>query len=461
VFEHPGSGFDSTSRLYRELIAAFAGGPNRIEPSSGPVEEGVPSRRRTGVDIFSLARFCAQVELASFTGQRDLAREPYELLVFAAERGVVFSSGWIFLVPRMLGLASSLAGAWDRAEAHFATAVEIAIEQGARPELARTYLDDARMRLARNARGDRDLVIERIGTAQAIFEELGMVPFTRQCAELASDLGLELPSAAAPLLADELSPQEVELLVHVARGHGPREIADELLQTPRTVADRTRELMQKVSAQDPVSLANYAVERGYLPSHRARATREAMPWVEGATPAGARVICFTDLERSTELIQKLGDQQARALMRVHDEAVRRCVRIHKGEEIQHTGDGFMLSFASAGAAIGCAKDVQAAVGEINRNAPSPLRVRIGMTAGEPIADHGGLFGTAVNAAARICNRAHPGEILVSHVVRELAQGADFAFKTRGRVKLKGFPERFSLFEVQWEGGRAVESHSSS
>jgi class 3 adenylate cyclase/tetratricopeptide (TPR) repeat protein len=453
VFEDPGTAFEPAVRVYRQLIAVLEEAPLGAEAPTLSVRDGGSARRRSGgVDIFSLARFCSQIELAHLTAQPGLAEQPYEVLLFAAERGVVFSSGWIFLIPRMLGVAAFLAREWHRSEEHFAAAVDVAGAQDARPELARTYLDQARMRLARGAAGDRDLATEGVVAAHSIFEELGMRPFAMQCVELAATLGIEPATAFAPGPPSELAPQEVDILVRVAQGHGPLEIADALLQSPRTVAERTRELMQRLQLPDASSLATYAVERGYLSVRRARAAKQPMPWIEGATPEGSRIICFTDLARSTEILRKLGTTRARALLRAHEEAVRRCVRTHKGEEIQHTGDGFLLSFASAGTAVRCAREIQRAVAEISRSAAAPLQVRIGMNAGEPIAEDGRLFGAAVNAAARICARGRPGEILVSHVVRELAQGDDIAFRTRGRVKLKGFPERFRLFEVRQEGG---------
>jgi adenylate cyclase len=77
-------------------------------------------------------------------------------------------------------------------------------------------------------------------------------------------------------------------------------------------------------------------------------------------------------------------------------------------------------------------------------------VRIGLNAGEPVAEEGDLFGTAVIEAARIAAAAKGGEILVSNVVRELAKGKEFVFADRGDVTLKGFEEPVRLYEVKWE-----------
>ncbi len=129
------------------------------------------------------------------------------------------------------------------------------------------------------------------------------------------------------------------------------------------------------------------------------------------------------------------------------------------------GDGFMASFSSATKALDCAIAMQRAFAEHNSARPEPvegrgeeIRIRIGLNAGEPIAEDEDLYGTAVNEAARITATAKGGEILVSNVVRELAKGKDFLFADRGEVSLKGFDEPVRLYEVRWRadptGGQA-------
>ena len=118
------------------------------------------------------------------------------------------------------------------------------------------------------------------------------------------------------------------------------------------------------------------------------------------------------------------------------------------------GDGFMASFSSATKALECAIAMQRAFGERNEGADEPILVRIGLNAGEPIAEddpdgRGDLFGTAVIRAARIAALAQGGEIMVANVVRELAEGKGFMFGDRGEVALRGFDDPVRLFEVRW------------
>ena len=123
------------------------------------------------------------------------------------------------------------------------------------------------------------------------------------------------------------------------------------------------------------------------------------------------------------------------------------------------GDGFMASFSSATKALECAIAIQRAFAERNESAEEPIRVRIGLNAGEPIAEddpggRGDLFGTAVNLAARIATKAEGGEILASNVVRELVAGKGFLFNDRGDTELRGFEDPVRVYEVSWRGESA-------
>jgi len=166
--------------------------------------------------------------------------------------------------------------------------------------------------------------------------------------------------------------------------------------------------------------------------------------------AGAfRTILFTDVEGSTALTQRLGDAKAREVLRAHERIVREALRAHGGSEVKAMGDGFMASFASATRALECAIAIQRAFAAQSESAEEPIRVRVGLNAGEPIAEEDDLFGTAVIVAARIAARAEGGEILASDVVRQLVAGKGFLFSDRGDVALRGFEERVRLYEVRW------------
>ncbi len=171
---------------------------------------------------------------------------------------------------------------------------------------------------------------------------------------------------------------------------------------------------------------------------------------ESVEPGAFRTVLFTDVEGSTALTQRLGDATARDLLREHERLVRKALKAHGGSEVKTMGDGFMASFSSATKALECAIAMQRAFAQHNESATEPIKVRIGLNAGEPIAEDEDLFGTAVNRAARITTTAKGGEILVANVVRELAEGKDFLFADRGEANLKGFDEPVRVFEVRWQ-----------
>ncbi|MEX1253101.1 MAG: adenylate/guanylate cyclase domain-containing protein [Dehalococcoidia bacterium] len=162
-------------------------------------------------------------------------------------------------------------------------------------------------------------------------------------------------------------------------------------------------------------------------------------------------LLFTDIAESTTFTQRLGDAQAQEVVRAHDTIVREAVRAHGGFEVKHTGDGIMASFPTASGALECAIDIQRALASRAEGGDSaePLRVRIGVNAGEPVAEGDDLFGTAVQLARRICDAGDGGEILVSDVVRQLAAGKGFLFADRGVMALKGFEDPVRVYELRW------------
>jgi class 3 adenylate cyclase len=180
---------------------------------------------------------------------------------------------------------------------------------------------------------------------------------------------------------------------------------------------------------------------------------EEAPAAVAAPPreAGAfRTVLFTDVEGSTSLTRRLGDARARDLLRQHERITREALKVHGGTEIKTMGDGFMASFSSATRGLECAIAMQRAFAEHNESAEEAIRVRIGLNAGEPIAEEADLFGTAVILAARVAAKAEGGEILASDVVRQLVAGKGFLFSDRGDVALRGFEDPVRLYEVRWE-----------
>jgi class 3 adenylate cyclase len=167
---------------------------------------------------------------------------------------------------------------------------------------------------------------------------------------------------------------------------------------------------------------------------------------------GIRTILFTDIVGSTSLTQKMGDEAAMEVLHQHDSIVRDALADFDGREIKHLGDGIMASFVSAAAAVKCATRVQQ---EITRQSQdhkdSPIKLRVGIAAGEPVEHHNDLFGCTVQLAARLCAHAQPDQILASNVVAELCAGKLLSFEDLGEIALKGFDQPMRTHAVAWAG----------
>ncbi len=171
----------------------------------------------------------------------------------------------------------------------------------------------------------------------------------------------------------------------------------------------------------------------------------------GSNMGGSIVtILFTDIEEHTALLRRLGDERGRDVLREYETIVRAALRRHNGTEVKTMGDGFMASFVSAFHALECAMEMQRAFRSRNATSDSPVLIRIGLNAGEPIAEHDDLFGSAVILAARTASKAHGGEIYVTDVVRQLAAGRSFLFSDLGETELRGFEDPVRLFELSWQ-----------
>jgi class 3 adenylate cyclase/tRNA A-37 threonylcarbamoyl transferase component Bud32 len=286
-----------------------------------------------------------------------------------------------------LGNLAKAAGRLDAAADHYAAALEVDNRIGAHCLVPRTYRQYARTVLARGASGDRRLAAELI--------ERGL--------ESARRMGVQA---------------EVETLLSLRlRSQG----------------------MTEIDAQTSIDAV-------------ARSVEETRPDLRSAAaPDGTVTIMFSDIEDSTVLTEQLGDRRWLALLRRHNDIVRRQVAEHGGYEVKSQGDGFMIAFASARRAIRCAIDVQRALDEHRRGHPDEhLSVRIGLHTGEAMRSDEDFFGKNVILAARIAARARGDEILVSSLLHELVVSAgEFDFGEERELELKGLTGRYRVFDVPW------------
>ena len=175
--------------------------------------------------------------------------------------------------------------------------------------------------------------------------------------------------------------------------------------------------------------------------------------VSGATnerDPGIRTVLFTDIVDSTALTQALGDKAVMALLNLHNSVVRNALADAGGREVKHTGDGIMAAFVSAAGAVRCAIQIQRELDKhAQANPESPLKVRVGAAAGEPVEQHNDLFGSTVQLAARLCAHAEPEQILVSNAIADLCIGKGLSFEDVGEVTLKGFSSPVRAHAAAW------------
>ena len=161
-------------------------------------------------------------------------------------------------------------------------------------------------------------------------------------------------------------------------------------------------------------------------------------------------ILLTDLVGSTRLATSVGPVRADELREEHFELLRDAIASSGGREVKNTGDGLMVAFSSASAAVECAVAVQQLFERRYRDAEQALHVRVGVAAGESTVKDGDYFGMPSIEAARLCAEALADGILISGMARALAGRCDgIEFSSAGEFELKGFPDPVEAFAVSW------------
>lgn len=157
-------------------------------------------------------------------------------------------------------------------------------------------------------------------------------------------------------------------------------------------------------------------------------------------PAGQRLeqvaILFTDVVRSTEMLDRVGDEAAHEIRRRHFALLREAVGDHGGLEVKSLGDGLMVVFDGSQAAAACAIAMQRAVAACD----DPVELRVGIAAGEVVREDDDYFGRSVVVARRLCDAADAGEVLVSGSARGLVADSAVDREERRPLLLKGLSE---------------------
>jgi len=159
----------------------------------------------------------------------------------------------------------------------------------------------------------------------------------------------------------------------------------------------------------------------------------------------AKTFMFTDIEKSTNLVEAMGDEAWEALLHWHDQTLRSQFAAHQGEEIVTTGDGFFVGFDSQEAALGCAIAIQRTLAEHRQMHGFAPQVRIGVHIADATQVGHDFHGKGVHEAARIAALARGGEILASRQT----VASRFTFSEPRSVTLKGISEPMEIVTVDW------------
>jgi class 3 adenylate cyclase/tetratricopeptide (TPR) repeat protein len=166
-------------------------------------------------------------------------------------------------------------------------------------------------------------------------------------------------------------------------------------------------------------------------------------------------ILITDLVGSTQLESRVGPIVAEELRQEHFGLLRKVVDEAGGREVKNTGDGLMVAFDSAAAAVSCTVSVQQRFERRNRSEAEPLLIKAGLSSGDATTAEGDVFGMPVIEAARLCERCAAGQILAKDLVAHLAAGRGHTFASLGALEFKGLSEPMSTVEVRWEPAPAT------
>jgi class 3 adenylate cyclase len=162
-------------------------------------------------------------------------------------------------------------------------------------------------------------------------------------------------------------------------------------------------------------------------------------------------ILFTDIVGSTELSQRMSQDAADEVRRGHFSILRQAITEAGGTEVKNLGDGIMVVFGSASAALGCAVAMQQGVEQDNRGSEDTVGLRVGLSGGEVSREDGDYFGDPVVEAGRLCAMCESSQILASQWLR-LTAGRRSRHQCRplGALAVKGLREPVETVEVLWE-----------
>jgi class 3 adenylate cyclase len=341
-----------------------------------------------------------------------------------------------------LALLALARGELDEATRSIARALASAAGTGGTvDESTRARLLPAQVDIALGA-GDLELAGQAVTELESIAAHFGRPMFEAGALMARGELllGEERPADASPLLdrswrmwlATELPYESARARLRYAEAlaaEGDVATARRDLRAARSVFER---LGATLDIQRIDALLGEAQATSTLPAQRVTKT-----------------FMFTDIVTSTDLIGLIGDEAWGELLQWHDRELRATFAQHQGEEVNHTGDGFLVAFERASDAVECAVDIQRRLTRHRHDHGFAPVVRIGLHAAEATRRGRAYSGRGVHVAARIGAAAAGGEILISEEAFERSKPSRFTASEARSLKLKGVDELVEVRAIGW------------
>jgi WD40 repeat protein/class 3 adenylate cyclase len=262
--------------------------------------------------------------------------------------------------------------------------------------------------------------------------------------------------------------QLLDLLVASNRWTAVQEQAERWLALGNSPEPAFRALMLAYGARGDMVKVSSVYQRciselkelyGLEPSAETRALYDGLlkganvPGRPALHPSGTVTFLFTDIEGSTNLLDKLGDQYA-AVLATHHKIMRDALQKWNGREVDTQGDAFFVTFARALDAVQCAAEMQRSLQTYPWTENKSVRVRMGLHTGEPLITGTGYVGMDVHRAARIGDAAHGGQVLLSQTTRELVMNElpkAITVRDLGEHRLKDLKFPTPIYQLVIEG----------
>jgi class 3 adenylate cyclase len=415
------TGFPGICRVYRAEVVAQRGSWAQAEQEARKACEEL---QRYQISEIAALGFYAIGHIRLRMGDLPAAEEAFRQ---AHEMGTIPEPG-LSLVRLAQGDAAAAAASLRRALTNESERFVRARLLPAEVEVALAVGDRER---ARSASKELDEIAAAVGTVA-----LDAVARTaRASLEVADD-----PAAAEKTIRAALRLwQELEMPYDVARARV------QLAATLRAQGDKPAAQLELQAARSTFERLGARLDL----RHVSKLLGGEAPARSAEPPQGqvTRTFLFTDIVRSTKLVDAIGDAAWQDLIRWHDQTLRALIAEHGGEEIRHQGDGFFVSFATAANAIDAAIAIQRRLAEHRRAHGFAPQVRVGMHTAE--AHRRGLdyAGFGIHEAARIGGVAGADEVLVSGATLEAA-GKAYPSEKRA-VTLKDIAEPVELASIDW------------